>query len=107
MIYVVVILCIVIVSISVRYLHMEEEMDHLEEDNKDLQFELDRSIEDIEHLNSQMKVTEQYHERRAIIRERILNQSIDNAIKRNRSVYYVPRLNEIIEYKELEELGEL
>lgn len=67
---------------------------------KRLEIELSRK-------DSQMEVSKQYHERRAIIRERILNQSIDNAIKRNRSVYYVPRLNEIIEYKELEELGEL
>lgn len=62
---------------------------------------------ELSRKDSQMKVTEQYYERRVIIREKILSQHIDNAIRRNKSVYYVPRLNEIIEYNELEELGEL
>lgn len=100
MIYVVVILCIVIVSISVRYLHMEEAMDHLEEDNKDLQFELDESIEEIEHLKKgYLNLFEQH--------DRFMGEVIDKDISRMKTIYYDPRSNNIVKFSELEELGEL
>ena len=61
----------------------------------------------LDYVRASKKVQQAFFDSQVKIHLDISAKAIDNAIIRSRSVYYVPRLNEIVEFKELEDLGEL
>lgn len=73
-----------------------------------IRYRISKKLEkDLESSRNALRINEDYYRIRKDVYDRMITNNINNTIRRQNTVYYVPRLNEIVEYKELEELGEL
>jgi len=79
---------------------LKEQNRVLEQDVETLEYKVDNLSRGFTDLN--ISYTQLYEKH-----DDFLGKMVDEATKRTRTVYYVPRLNKIVEYKELVDLGEL
>jgi hypothetical protein len=72
---------------------------------------LKRRYEEVSRLHSeksaQLDLLKQYGENRNKRHDEFLGKVVDAASTRARTVYYVPRIDEVVVYAELEVIGEL